>query len=284
MVETQTHNQRKKIIRENMLYCDSHTHTKYSDDSREAPRASIEAAIEKGLEYIAITDHADPAHPEGILGVTEQMLPDYLAEIKALKEEYKRKINVTVGLEVGYSKEGISTATQMLKGEYPEYVISSVHCVGGRDCYSPGFFDNLTREQAVENYLQAVLESVRVPYRIDAVGHLGYLERIMPYEDKRIRFDDFETPLSELFTQIIKRELILEVNTSTGNSGSLTIPSSLLLKAYYDMGGRLVTTSSDAHYATRIAHNFEEAQRELKKIGFKHLYVKQKGELIELGI
>ena len=33
-----------------MLYCDSHTHTKYSEDSREDPRASVEAAIEKGLK------------------------------------------------------------------------------------------------------------------------------------------------------------------------------------------------------------------------------------------
>ena len=70
-----------------MLYCDSHTHTKYSEDSREDPRASVEAAIEKGLKYIAITDHADPAHHEGILGVTEQMLSTYIAEIKALKEK-----------------------------------------------------------------------------------------------------------------------------------------------------------------------------------------------------
>ena len=267
-----------------MLYCDSHTHTKYSEDSREDPRASVEAAIEKGLKYIAITDHADPAHPEGILGVTEQMLSTYIAEIKALKEEYKNRINVTVGLEVGYSMKGVLTALEMLEGEYPEYVISSVHCVGGKDCYTPGFFDDLTRKHAVENYLSAVLESVRVPYRIDAVGHLGYLERIMPYEDKRIRFTDFEPLLSELFTEIIKRELILEVNTSTGNSGAPTIPSPLLLKAYYDMGGRLVTTSSDAHYFSRIAHNFDTAQDELKKIGFKHLYVKQKGKLTELGI
>ena len=76
----------------------------------------------------------------------------------------------------------------------------------------------------------------------------------------------------------------MEVNTSTGNSGAPTIPSPLLLKAYYDMGGRLVTTSSDAHYFSRIAHNFDTAQDELKKIGFKHLYVKQKGILTELGI
>ncbi|MCI9032235.1 MAG: histidinol-phosphatase HisJ family protein [Clostridia bacterium] len=267
-----------------MPYCDSHTHTRYSDDSNEDPRASVEAAIEKGLRYIAITDHADPSHPEGIFGVTTKTLPSYLNEIEALKDEYKNRINVTVGLEVGYLEEGAETAKILLKDEYPEYVISSVHCVNGKDCYSKGFFDDSTRSHAIENYLKAVLESILVPYRIDAVGHLGYIERIMPYEDKRIRFDEFEPLLSEIFKETIKRELILEVNTSTGNSGALSLPSSLLLKAYYDLGGRLVTTSSDAHRSSSIARGFDDAQRELKKIGFKHLYVKQKGKLIELGI
>ena len=267
-----------------MLYCDSHTHTRYSDDSREEPRNQIEAAIAKGLKYIAVTDHADPEHPEGYLGVTEAVLPFYLETMTALQKEYFGKINVTVGLEMGYLERGVETATRMLANDYPQYVISSVHCFDDKDCYSAGFFDGLSREQAISRYLTAVLESVSVPYRIDAVGHLGYLERVMPYEDKRIRFDDFSGLLSKIFDKVLERELLLEVNTSTGNSGTLSVPSELLLKAYYDYGGRLVTTSSDAHYSNRIAHHFEEAQAMLKKIGFKHLFVKRGGEITELGI
>lgn len=285
MVALKTYIGGRQILKERtMLYCDSHTHSFFSDDSKENPRNTVEAAITKGLKYIALTDHADPAHPEGYLGVTEEDLPLYIETMTALKKEYLGRINVTVGLEMGYLKSGVKTAQRMLESSYPEYVISSVHCFDNADCYSPGFFDKYTRSEAINAYLTAVLESVSVPYRIDAVGHLGYLERVMPYKDKRIRFEDFSDILGKVFDKIKKRELILEVNTSPGNAGTLTIPSVLLLKAYYDFGGRLITTSSDAHYSSRVANNFESAQEMLKGIGFKHLYVKQKGQIIELGI
>ena len=42
-----------------MKLADLHSHTKYSFDSQTEPEALVLSAIDKGLDVIAITDHAD---------------------------------------------------------------------------------------------------------------------------------------------------------------------------------------------------------------------------------
>jgi len=86
---------------------DTHTHCKHSHDSKEEPIQMIEHAISLGMDYIAFTDHFDGELtflPEFDY-IPQIDLQKHFEEITSLKEQYKGRIEIGVGLECGYMKE-----------------------------------------------------------------------------------------------------------------------------------------------------------------------------------
>lgn len=75
-----------------MKTVDLHNHTKYSYDGQNTPREVIENAISCGIDVIGISDHQFSIGKEIFC---------YIDDIEKLKEEYKGKITVLCGLEVG---------------------------------------------------------------------------------------------------------------------------------------------------------------------------------------
>lgn len=264
---------------------DCHLHSSYSPDGSVSPEKIIQAAIAKGLKHIAITDHSDLRHPEGYIGVDKSVIDGYLDELTLLKEKYADKIYVAVGLEVGYMNSAKDVIAKLLSHRRPEYIINSVHCVNGTDCYAEGHFDGLDKQAAYGEYLDDVLSSLSAPYPYDTLGHLGYIERVAPYDDdRRMRFKEFEPQLAAIFDKLIKGDKILELNTSLSKATGISVPNDDLVKAYYDAGGRLITLSSDAHGTDRIADGFEKVGSMLKKIGFKYVTVKQNGGYVQFKL
>lgn len=80
---------------------DLHSHTRYSDCGRDEPRAMIEAAIAGGITDFGITDHN--------YGIGDD-LSEYCDELTLLREEYKDRISLYLGIE-------ISTYPHQLPGE-----------------------------------------------------------------------------------------------------------------------------------------------------------------------
>ena len=66
------------------------------------------AAIEKGAEQIIFTDHAPFIGDPYGYRMPYAMLEDYLSVTTSLKEKYKDKIEVNIGMEIEYlpSKKG----------------------------------------------------------------------------------------------------------------------------------------------------------------------------------
>ena len=109
-----------------MKLSDFHTHTKYSFDSTAEPEDMVLSAIEKGLQTIAITDHADvDCEDQGLkwdfsfVGRTEC--------INSLKNKYKDQIKILHGIELGqpYNREAFSEEL-VRKNEF-DLVLGSVH-------------------------------------------------------------------------------------------------------------------------------------------------------------
>ncbi|WP_099202928.1 PHP domain-containing protein [Miniphocaeibacter massiliensis] len=80
------------------LTADYHTHTIYSKNNhgKGTIRQNVEQAIRLGIKEIYITDHG-PGHP--LYGISRKKLPQIRTEIDKLKEEYKDKINIVLGVE-----------------------------------------------------------------------------------------------------------------------------------------------------------------------------------------
>ena len=45
------------------IFCDSHMHTEFSTDSEAPVRSMLDAAVERGLGSVCITDHMDLDFP-----------------------------------------------------------------------------------------------------------------------------------------------------------------------------------------------------------------------------
>ena len=71
---------------------DLHNHTKYSYDGHNTAREIIENAVRNRVDIIAVTDH------QFSIG---DKIGDYIKEVNELKTEFKDKIKVLCGLEIG---------------------------------------------------------------------------------------------------------------------------------------------------------------------------------------
>ena len=72
-------------------YHDLHSHSYYSGCGRDDPRVMIEAAIAGGITHFGISDHN--------YGVGDRKA-EYIAELSSLREEYKDRISLLIGIEI----------------------------------------------------------------------------------------------------------------------------------------------------------------------------------------
>lgn len=253
---------------------DCHTHCYFSHDSSSPARDMIEKALSDGLSYFAITDHCDKdcALLPDFGWVRQIDLPRRFEEVRRLRDEYRGKIDVAVGIEYGYLAEADPLYAQ-INGQYEtDIVINSVHLIQKEDCYFQSFFETRTKRQAYEQYLRAVSDSVDAPYDYDVIGHIGYVIRKAPFDDKILRRADYSDLIDEILTKIIQKGKALELNSHAEGTGLDFLPETDTVRRYRELGGELVTFGSDAHAPHNIARNYALVCDALKQLGFGYLF------------
>ncbi len=114
---------------------DYHVHTFRCGHAGGASRDFVLRAIDLGLSEIGFTDHiplyflpADRRDPK--LAMREDQFDDYVREVDALREEFRGRIEVRLGLEADYA-EGHEEELRQWLGRAPwDLVLGSVHRVG----------------------------------------------------------------------------------------------------------------------------------------------------------
>ena len=86
---------------------DCHMHTEFSTDSQASVRSMLDAAAERGLDAVCITDHMDldfpPQEGEVIAPGETPFLFDadaYFRTLDPLKEAYRGRLDVRIGIEI----------------------------------------------------------------------------------------------------------------------------------------------------------------------------------------
>ena len=110
-----------------------HTHTWRCMHAVGTEREYVESAIESGLKILGFSDHTPYPYPkEYISGMrmrTDQ-LEDYVDTILDLKAEYRKDIEIHLGLEVEYYTDYFASLRRLVS-DYPvEYFLLGQHCVG----------------------------------------------------------------------------------------------------------------------------------------------------------
>ncbi len=75
-----------------MKIIDLHNHTQFSYDGQNTPREIVENAYQSGVSVVGITDH------QFSIG---SRIGEYISVVSELKSEYKDKMTVLCGLEIG---------------------------------------------------------------------------------------------------------------------------------------------------------------------------------------
>ncbi|HHK43016.1 MAG TPA: DNA polymerase/3'-5' exonuclease PolX [Planctomycetaceae bacterium] len=143
---------------------DLHMHTTETD-GRNSLEEMCEAAIGRGLKYIAITDHSQRVTMAN--GLTPQRLRRQWKAIDKLNEKYGRRLHVLKGVECDILEKGGLDLPDDVLAE-ADWVVASVH-----------YGQNQSREQITERILGA-LEHPAVCAIAHPTGRL--LNRRPPYE------------------------------------------------------------------------------------------------------
>ncbi|MBC7764966.1 MAG: histidinol-phosphatase HisJ family protein [Hyphomonadaceae bacterium] len=252
-----------------MILPDYHMHSSFSIDSDTSMSELCEQAIKLGMTEIAFTDHVDIGAP--LDGGFVIDFDAYMLHFLEIKEKYKKKLHVTLGVEVGLMEQVLEKSARLLNSYPFEFIIASTHVVDMLDLHAGDYCRGKTREQAYEGYLTNVLKMLTQFNDFSVCGHLDFVRRYGGYADNFFAEGEFISIIDEIFKVLIHKNKGIEINTSgyRCNLGS-TLPTLWILKRFRELGGEIVTVGSDAHTTGYVGKYFEVATQMLVDAGFKY--------------
>lgn len=251
-----------------------HTHTTYCD-GKNTPEEMIKSAIEKGFTHLGFSGHAYTSFDSSWC-MSREKTRVYKNEILELKDKYKDKISIYLGLEMDYySEENLA--------DY-DYIIGSVHYVEKNGVYYPVDESAETVLNAVksawngdiyafiEDYYKLVMD---LPNRFDfdIVGHIDLVTKFNESEKMfKESCEQYKNSAYSAVDELIKHNKIFEINTGAITRGYRTnpYPSDILLTRIKERNGKVII-NADAHSADGLDFAFDKAQEIINSMNLKQI-------------
>jgi len=196
---------------------DLHVHTNWSGDGRSSLKDMLDAAVERGLQYIAITDHAEDLVMNGL---SRDRMLEQRAEIEELRPEYP-SLAILHGAELNIGPDGsIDYDAEFLTGF--DFGVASIH----------SHFDLSEAEQT-----ERLIAVIRNP----AVTVIGHPSGRRIGSRPGVRFDS-----DAVFAAAAATHTALEINSHLHR---LDLAAPLLRRAV-ETSDVLFAISTDAHHTT----------------------------------
>jgi DNA polymerase (family 10) len=193
---------------------DLHMHTTETDGSNSI-REMAEAAVARGLKYIAITDHSKNLAMTN--GMDDRRALEHVKRIREVDAEMKGRIRVLAGVEVDILGEGELDLADATLAEM-DIVIASVH----------SRFD-----QPVEQMTERILRAMENPY-VRILGH--------PTGRKVLKRDPYAVRMETILKRAAELGVAVEHNANPARSDL----NDLHLRMAKQLGCRIVV-DTDAH-------------------------------------
>jgi histidinol-phosphatase (PHP family) len=227
-------------------------------------------AIGLGLSEIAFTDHIPlyflpPERRDPKLAMREEQLDDYLAEVEALRREFRGAIEVRLGLEADYAEGHEDELVRWLARADWDLVLGSVHWVGGDwiddPARSPGRFQREGVEPLYGEYYRLLAGAARTGL-FDVLTHFDLPKK----HGHRPR-----APLDDVEQQAIDAARRSGCAVEISSAGlrkpvAEAYPEARLLSRLV-AAGVPVTFSSDAHAPAEVAWGYERTLALAKSAG-----------------
>ena len=236
-----------------------HTHTIYCD-GKDTPEELVKQAIKLGMKVLGFSGHAYSVHDTDFC-MSKEGTSAYIEEVLRLREKYKGKIEIYLGIERDFFGE---------IDDYPyDYVIGSLHYVEKDGVlmsvdYTPEIMESNVEKYFggnyrtyVERYYQ-LLGDVMEKTDADIVGHFDLITKFN--EGSRYFDEDAdwykEAALAALH-KVAAKKPIFEINTGAMSRGYRTkpYPADFILAEINRLGCPVIL-SSDCHDKMYLNHDF----------------------------
>jgi histidinol-phosphatase (PHP family) len=247
----------------------------------------ILAGIEAGLQVIGISDHSpyfyhEEDQPSPGIAMARSDFANYVDEVLRLKHKYEGRIEVLLGMESDFFPEFADDYRRAYDGVPFDYLIGSVHQVGGVSIFNRNRWNNLRQSMHVAektSYYDLISQSARSGM-FDILGHIDAMKGYYP--------DFSHIPAHDAIDDCLKTigecGVSIEINTSgsTKDVGGWYPSDEILERALHFGVG--VTFGSDAHVPSRVGDEWDLVAKRLKEIGFKQwlFYRKRKPVAVPL--
>lgn len=253
---------------------DFHMHTEFSGDSEAPVRAMLDAALERGMEAVCITDHIDEDYPEDSETGTNPFLFDldqYFQVLREIKKEYADRLDLRIGVELGLQPH-LGERYRKLIETYPfDFVIGSLHVIHGMDPYDGVIFEGRSDADVYREAFQATAENLDQVKDFDVLGHLDYVVRYGRHQAREYSYRAFSDEIDEILKKVIRMGKGIEMNMGGFKYGlGFCNPHPDVIRRYRELGGEIITVGADAHRPEHVAFDFEKAGDILRACGFRY--------------
>ena len=251
-----------------------HTHTDFCDGKNTAEEMLLRA-IELGCPEYGFSGHSYSKGDEEWC-MSRENTELYKREVRRLKEKYKDKIRVYLGVECDYlSNESLL--------DY-DYVIGSVHTLvknGARAEVDGGTYESRLSNiknlwngdpySYVEDYFKAISE-IYSKTRCDIIGHFDI---VCKFNEREKMFDEthprYIKAATDALDALLKTPAVFEFNTGGAYRGYRTdfYPADFLLERIAAAKKPMLITS-DAHCTDSLLFGYERAAKILDSFGIKY--------------
>lgn len=256
-----------------MRLCNLHTHTAFCD-GRQTPEQVVLSAMEQGFDAIGFSSHGYTPYD---LRYCMKDTVGYIAEINRLKQVYRGKIQVYLGIE--------EDSRAPVERSNFDYIIGSCHYFHVGEEHLPidssvayfqkcvAAYGNDTARMA-EDYFGHFCAYIK-SRKPDIIGHFDLLTKFDEVDVDRFSGDANYRAIAERYVaEAASAGCLFEVNTGAMARGlrKSPYPATHLLNLLHKLGGEVIL-GSDCHDASLLGYAFEETRAMLKEIGFSYVRV-----------
>ena len=237
-----------------MRKADYHAHTTFCD-GKSSPEEMVLSAIEKGLEEFGLSGHSYTPFDESYC-MSREGTEEYKKEVLLLKEKYKDKISLKLGIEQDlFSPE---------KTDAYDYVIGSVHYFKFGGEYVPVDNNAKTLLEAAEKYCGGDIYALTEKYYEQVAllkdmrpNIIGHFDLIMKFNENGELFDKanerYRKAWQRAANALLELNVPFEINTGAISRGVRTTPypDDEIYRYLKDRGASFIF-SSDSHHKDAV--------------------------------
>lgn len=246
------------------LYTDGHIHTKFCHHATGEMEEYVLMGIAAGLKEIVFLEHMEAGvHYFESTWLTETDFDRYFAEGQQLQEKFRDTIQISLGVEVGYSPTHKEELLERLARRQWDRVGISYHFMALPEI---GYDLNLVSRKeknihaiasmgcrkVLDHYFKALTEAVEIlPGTV--LCHLDAALRFQP----GITIDgEYRQSIRKLLEAVKSKGMALEVNTSGFTIRGTPFPAPFIIKEALALKIPLLP-GSDAHKPEDVGRNFD---------------------------